>query len=61
MKQKIIRQSARELGVSASYLSQVENGKRRVSQKLLCNSACATLLSTSAKQNVYTSGCSAVR
>ena len=34
MKQKSLRQLARELGVSASYLSQVKNGKRPASQKL---------------------------
>ena len=34
MKQKSLRQLARELGVSASYLSQVKNGKRPLSQKL---------------------------
>ncbi len=35
MKQKSLRQLARELGVSASYLSQVKNGKRPASQKVL--------------------------
>ena len=35
MKQKSLRQLARELGVSASYLSQVKNGKRPPSQKVL--------------------------
>ncbi len=35
MKQKSLRQMARELGVSASYLSQVKNGKRPASQKVL--------------------------
>ncbi len=33
--QKSLRQLARELGVSASYLSQVKNGKRPASQKVL--------------------------
>jgi transcriptional regulator with XRE-family HTH domain len=35
MKDKSLRQLARELGVSASYLSQVKNGKRPASQKVL--------------------------
>jgi transcriptional regulator with XRE-family HTH domain len=35
MKQKSLRQLANELGVSASYLSQVRNGKRPPSQKVL--------------------------
>ena len=35
MKQKSLRQLARELGVSASYLSQVKHGKRPASQKVL--------------------------
>ena len=35
MKHKSLRQLARELGVSASYLSQVKNGKRPASQKVL--------------------------
>ena len=35
MKPKSLRQLARELGVSASYLSQVKNGKRPASQKVL--------------------------
>jgi DNA-binding transcriptional regulator YdaS (Cro superfamily) len=34
MKEKSLRQLARELGVSASYLSQVKNGKRPPSQKV---------------------------
>ena len=45
MKQKSLRQLARELGVSASYLSQVKNGKRPPSQKVL-----SKMLSSS-KQN----------
>jgi transcriptional regulator with XRE-family HTH domain len=32
-----LRQLAKEIGVSASYLSQVKNGKRPPSQKLLSN------------------------
>ncbi len=35
MKQKSLRQLAKELGVSAGYLSQVKNGKRPASQKVL--------------------------
>ena len=46
MKQKSLRQLARELGVSASYLSQVKNGKRPASQKVL------SILDQSVKQNV---------
>ena len=42
MKQKSLRQLARELGVSASYLSQVNHGKRPPSEKVL----------SSVKQNV---------
>ena len=34
-KKKSLRQLARELGVSASYLSQVKNGKRPPSEKVL--------------------------
>jgi hypothetical protein len=34
MKQKSLRQLARELGVSASYLSQVNHGKKHLSQKV---------------------------
>ncbi len=40
MKQKSLRQLARELGVSHSYLSQVKHGKRPASKKVvstLCN------------------------
>ena len=37
MQQKSLRQLAKELGVSASYLSQVKNGKRPASQKVLSN------------------------
>jgi len=39
MKQKSLRQLAKELGVSASYLSQVKNGKRPPSKKLLSNTS----------------------
>jgi transcriptional regulator with XRE-family HTH domain len=35
MKQKSLRQSAKELGVSASYLSQVRHGKRPASDRLM--------------------------
>ena len=35
MKQKSLRQLAKELGVSASYLSQVKTGKRPASDKVL--------------------------
>ena len=35
MKQKSLRQLAKELGVSVSYLSQVKNGKRPPSAKVL--------------------------
>ena len=35
MKQKSLRQLAREIGVSVSYLSQIMNGKRPASQKVL--------------------------
>ena len=44
--QKSLRALARELGVSASYLSQVKNGKRPPSEKVL------SILSRSVKQNV---------
>ena len=35
MKQKSLRQLAKELGVSHSYLSQVKNGKRSASDKVV--------------------------
>jgi transcriptional regulator with XRE-family HTH domain len=35
MKQKSLRQVAKELGVSASYLSQIRHGKRPASENLL--------------------------
>ena len=44
MKQKSLRQLAKELGVSPSYLSQVKNGKRPPSARLL------GILSESVKQ-----------
>ncbi len=47
MKQKSLRQLARELGVSASYLSQVKNGKRPASQKVLSS------VKQSGKQNIF--------
>ncbi len=34
MKEKSLRQLARELGVSASYLSQVKNGKKKLNKDL---------------------------
>ena len=47
MKQKSLRQLAKELGVSASYLSQVKSGKRPASDKLE-----KALGNLSVKQNV---------
>ena len=38
MKQKSLRQLAKELGVSHSYLSQVRNGKRPPSEKVVSKS-----------------------
>jgi len=38
MEKKSLRQLAKELGVSPSYLSQVKNGKRPPSKKLLSKS-----------------------
>ncbi|MFC1906308.1 helix-turn-helix domain-containing protein [Chloroflexota bacterium] len=35
MKEKSLRQLAKEIGVSASYLSQVKNGKKKPSKDLL--------------------------
>ena len=46
MKQKSLRQLAKELGVSASYLSQVRHGKRPASQKVLSK------MLSNVKQNV---------
>ena len=37
MAQKSIRQLAREIGVSASYLSQIRHGKRPASRRVLSN------------------------
>ncbi len=34
MKEKSLRQLASELGISASYLSQVKNGKKKLSKNL---------------------------
>ena len=48
MKQKSLRQLAKEIGVSASYLSQVKNGKRPASNKLLRSIG----FTESVKQNV---------
>jgi len=48
-KQKSLRQLAGELGVSASYLSQVRHGKRPASQKVL--SSLDTRMLSSVKQN----------
>ena len=47
MKQRSLRQLARELGASASYLSQIKKGKRPPSGKLLnmLSSSEATLAS----------------
>ena len=45
-----LRQLAKQLGVSASYISQVKNGKRPPSQKLLSNAAIRRMLTV--KQNV---------
>ena len=55
-KEKSLRQLARELGVSASYLSQVKNGKRPTSERLLKSPAYATLLSKSVKQTKINRG-----
>ena len=51
MKQKSMRQLARELGVSHSYLSQVKHGKRPASDKVVSK------MVSSGKQNldIYTS------
>ncbi len=45
MKKQSLRQLARELGVSASYLSQVKHGKRPASKKVLSK------IEASVKQN----------
>ena len=49
-RKKSLRQLARELGVSASYLSQIRHGKRPASAKLLSNQDIMKLLNV--KQNV---------
>ena len=49
MKQKSLRQLAKEMGITASYLSQVKHGKRPPSDKLLSSPSYATLLSASVK------------
>ena len=49
-KQTSLRQIAKELGVSPSYLSQVVNGKRPASDKLLSNPSFKVL--SNVKQNV---------
>ena len=46
-KQKSLRQLAKEIGISASYLSQVKHGKRPASDRLI-----NTLNSLSVKQSV---------
>ena len=51
MRQKSLRQLARELGVSASYLSQVRHGKRPASERLL-SKLNTEVLSSSVKQNI---------
>jgi transcriptional regulator with XRE-family HTH domain len=45
-----LRQLAKQLGVSASYLSQIKNGRRPPSQKLLSNADIKRMLTV--KQNV---------
>ena len=56
MKLKSLRQIAKELGVSPSYLSQVMNGKRPASDKLLSNPSFEVLsnVKQSVKQKVDT-------
>ena len=49
MKRKSLRQLARELGVSPSYLSQVKNGKRPASDKVLSNPDVLKLLNVKQK------------
>ena len=51
MKYKSLRQIAKEIGVSASYLSQVKNGKRPASEKLLSISSFKVL--SSDKQSAF--------
>ena len=52
MKSKSLRQLAKEVGVSASYLCQVKNAKRPPSERLLSSPVYATLLSKSVKHLV---------
>lgn len=52
MKSKSLRQLARELGVSHSYLSQVLNGKRPASEKVAHKLVREGLLSVNGKQVV---------
>jgi transcriptional regulator with XRE-family HTH domain len=52
MKKKSLRQLAREIGVSHSYLSQVLNGKRPASEKIAYGLSREELLSVSGKQVV---------
>ena len=51
MKAKSLRQIARELGVSPSYLSQVRHGKRPASAKVL------SILGQSVKQDIKQISC----
>ncbi len=46
MKEKSLRQLAREFGVSASYLSQVKSGKRSAKDKLLSKAEATMRTST---------------
>ena len=52
MKTKSLRQTAKELGVSHSYLSQVINGKRPASKKIAYKLSKEGLLSVNGKQVV---------
>ena len=49
-KKKSLRQLAKELGVSPSYLSQIRHGKRPASERVLSNPSFKTL--SNVKQNV---------
>jgi transcriptional regulator with XRE-family HTH domain len=49
-----LRQLARQLGVSASYLSQVKNGKRPASQKLLSSASFKTLSKVLSDKTTFT-------
>ena len=53
-KRESLRQRAQELGVSASYLSQVRHGKRPASHKVLSNPSFEVL--SSVRQNVEQNG-----